>query len=1236
MKTHRLLHLVCGSLLAVGLLLTLAETRSRAAVTAGDLGANTEVPYTNNTADPSAEPVSKEEQVSAQYAWPHEPWASLPPLPETHYAVVRLRPLGWPIGNGAPIDAIGGAAPAFELDDHNGVLGLRHWTPPYGTGHQAIYLRPGMGQAVDVPVIWRPFNFWDFGPWWAWPWQHFPGFWGGSNRVLNHHGLVAGWTLAIDTDLNGASAIYGTTPSVWSLDGGVRSLSAPNGGTYAMPSADGGWEWSSLDIATAAGVNAYGQVIVWQTGLYDESYYSSENYPNGSSTSEWGVSTNLSSSAWLIDAANLVAPISALGGSLDFWYWEIGESSTPADPVPPPEGWGPEGPPEPAPGTYSVSSDGGGPDGDAFVPQFINDDGVVAGLHVTAAEEWTDWNEDGLWEWEAWYTWTPAIYTTDGLIELPLGPVDDVGVTGLTNGWYDSEGHQLAPPVAYGWSWRADTGYEAWWAHEEGTNGEWVLAPVRAYPAEAGVPSLQGESVSPAVLGGGLKRMNDRLELLVSWFAGGDNYIVRNSRVYDLKSLVSDGWKLWLAQDLNNSGVILAQATSPADLAASLAQNEDGWNPRQPVLLVPATLRVDADRDGVISVHEPLPSAANPFRFWVNDDKDVGPMFTGHNDDVPLPANDSASNAADGQVNGLRDLVDFFPVYLDLWNLLELLPPGDSFTYHLRQADGALNAVFTDCTADNASYHLRGDPGYLATGSGYGPALNQPAGSATVAHVTAAGVELPPAFVSGLWEYGDGVILIEGRTPTTAPLVLEVRKNGAAVASVDLPLRLGNVEDMFRHLNLTTVPKNYDGSALAPPEQAAPTSTGEPSDYPDSLTNGKYFVFVHGFNVDATRARGWNVEVFKRLHALGSHARFVGVSWNGATGVKLAGSYTDYHQAVFNAFQTGNALAGELSFTNGADVTVAAHSLGNMVVSHAIQDGGFAPARYFLLNAATPIEAYTGADAVDNMVEKEWREYAPRLYASNWHSLFPSSDYRSKLTWENRFQSIIESGLGHSFYSPGDEVVANAAEMEEVSVIAMLLQWEFSYGAWKMQELGKGLEWSDTVAATTLERGQGGWRFNSGTTGWHVVTGQTNGATLTRRLFPAEATVAAVPDVALKTKPFFGLFLEAGLTSTNSVTASNLAGNPWVQYDVLARGIPAKSHAMAANFVSEFGNRTFNMQALGRVKYPNSDQYQWPVEGHPENDDKRRNQWLHSDFKDVALPYVRPMFEEMINRGALK
>ncbi len=67
----------------------------------------------------------------------------------------------------------------------------------------------------------------------------------------------------------------------------------------------------------------------------------------------------------------------------------------------------------------------------------------------------------------------------------------------------------------------------------------------------------------------------------------------------------------------------------------------------------------------------------------------------------------------------------------------------------------------------------------------------------------------------------------------------------------------------------------------------------------------------------------------------------------------------------------------------------------------------------------------------------------------------------------------------------------------------------------------------------------------------------------------------------------------------------------------------------AANLVPALsGDRNFNMETEGRT--PN----RWPSEGHTST--TTQNRWLHSDFKNAALPYVYQMYEAMIAKGSLK
>ena len=72
-----------------------------------------------------------------------------------------------------------------------------------------------------------------------------------------------------------------------------------------------------------------------------------------------------------------------------------------------------------------------------------------------------------------------------------------------------------------------------------------------------------------------------------------------------------------------------------------------------------------------------------------------------------------------------------------------------------------------------------------------------------------------PIWVANCW----GVLLVEGRTPTLQPLVLELERAGEVIATAQLPLRLSNVEEMFFQVDLTKVPRGFEESVPALPER---------------------------------------------------------------------------------------------------------------------------------------------------------------------------------------------------------------------------------------------------------------------------------------------------------------------------------------------------------------------------------------------------------------------------------
>jgi hypothetical protein len=372
------------------------------------------------------------------------------------------------------------------------------------------------------------------------------------------------------------------------------------------------------------------------------------------------------------------------------------------------------------------------------------------------------------------------------------------------------------------------------------------------------------------------------------------------------------------------------------------------------------------------------------------------------------------------------------------------------------------------------------------------------------------------------------------------------------------------------------------------------------------LTHGRHLLWIHGFSIDGEEARGWASETFKRLHRLGSRARFVAVLWPGDTGF-------DYHQSVFHAFQAGDALAPALAAGGiGGDIAVLAHSLGNLVASQAIAAGGLAVSRYLMLNAAVPAEAYDAnpegslREQAAPMTHSTWRALPATTYASRWHELFAgaSGDARAALTWRGRLTRALPAAV--NFFSPGEEILA-APEAGNASMVALIVRQGFAVtrGSWVMQEFAKGASLGDSLAALVFSRLQAGWGPSV-----HYWPG-----------------FSPSPDPRLE--PYFAPFLEADLLHRDPVRASTAANRRLVQYDVLARGIPALSFGTALQPLDPLGaSRNLNLEQIGRV--PDL----WPDE--PRGFDHRNYaRWLHSDFRAVALPYVAPLYRQILLQARL-
>jgi len=631
-------------------------------------------------------------------------------------------------------------------------------------------------------------------------------------------------------------------------------------------------------------------------------------------------------------------------------------------------------------------------------------------------------------------------------------------------------------------------------------------------------------------------------------------------------------------------------------------------------------LAVDANRDGQIDLRtngtigseddSDVTSADNPYRFWINDDDDWGDI---QGDDIPGQnesfsggyiggeADYSIAGDGTGRVDGVRDLVDFFPVFFDFKALLTVLPPSDSIKYKLKQADGALNFVYTNQTVTHAFDYQK-----QSLTTGFGDQFNEEPGSAATHRITAQGVELSSAFLVGAMDNDWGVILVEGRAATTQPLVLSVEKDGTQITEIKLHLRVSSVEAMYRWLNLRDV---------AGQTMTRATDAAEPANWPDSEANGKMFVMVHGYNVNEDQSRGWGAEIFKRLYWSGSAAMFTMVSWHGDhSQIPLIGISPDYWQNINYAFMTAQALPAAINNLPGSSKVIAGHSMGNMVVSSAIVDHGLSVSHYFMLNAAVALEAYdTTAMSSDAMRHPDWATYATRLWPTEWFDLFPTGDGRRGLTWRERFGNIANAT---NFYSSGEDVLNNNdATPGQVPSVG-------GERAWVLQEMVKG---TNHIGAVLTFDVQGGWGFNAS---WDMPTfvpddSDAGGYYVYNRRTPAQAS--ALTDDQLHVQTFFLPFQDTRFVSATAGSAAAVEYLP--RADALGGAIPALSFATGRNPVPLFDLQDRNVDLMNR-------QDGWP-QARLDNE-TLRNRWLHSDAKNIAYRYNHKLWEDWVDRGDLR
>jgi hypothetical protein len=355
--------------------------------------------------------------------------------------------------------------------------------------------------------------------------------------------------------------------------------------------------------------------------------------------------------------------------------------------------------------------------------------------------------------------------------------------------------------------------------------------------------------------------------------------------------------------------------------------------------------------------------------------------------------------------------------------------------------------------------------------------------------------------------------------------------------------------------------------------------------------------------VNPEQARGWGAEMFKRLWWSGSKAKFYAVTWRAYEG-QVLGITPNLQINIQHAFKTAQPLKSFISSLPGP-ITVAGHSLGNMLIGAAVKDHGMTPERWIMIDGAVAIEAFDiAADKSPDLTHPYWDGYDENLFASEWHKKFLStpSDHRGKLTWRGLFSEVGHVDI-YNIYSTGEEVLRTHPFDNFPGVDDMVSpQGVFT---WALQEKLKG--WG--VTGHILTSNYGGWAFNRD----QFVADTASGIPGKRLMTQDEAKTLS--DEVLKIAPFFhpGPFELYGAGGSDYAKVNRIK--------LLSEMIPCRTWPVGANPLGSIDpTKNFNMNSA--IDTPNG----WP---------RDTEEWFHSDVKDVAYPYSYRAFNEMTKMGGL-
>ena len=510
-------------------------------------------------------------------------------------------------------------------------------------------------------------------------------------------------------------------------------------------------------------------------------------------------------------------------------------------------------------------------------------------------------------------------------------------------------------------------------------------------------------------------------------------------------SCTKGGWEIGFAC-INDSGAICAQGTyTPTSSTDTTPAGVHG------LVLIPASLAVDANRDGTIvmandtnnpanvdSHGNPLPvdstSQAKPYRFWINNNEDQ-PSSSIEFGTSPktVPPNSSNLDYKSNSIVSKLDLEDWTRLWISMKGLNTAIQSG-AIKVGLKwqplsgTTPGIKIVKATD--SDGGIEYLSDTTGAAATaqatsGGSPRPVLQDANDSHTNIVPNTTGAAADFVFPTSVWSSLSDTapktyFLFEGTSRGQGQLqVVFLKSDGTTLlgSGGNLWLDIRDVKEMYQRAIAAgagpsptppTEPYNSNSAAFNDGSIGTSIDSNNPFVAPPDETS-QCVVFVHGWYTDWNGFTEYTEDLYKRLWWQGYKGRVVGFTWPALSGP------TTYNPSEWNAWLYGRAFKNYVSSIEGGytNFTVAGHSQGNVVVGSAIQEGLTIP-NYILLQAALPTGCYTTNNAYNNYTR-----------FINQEATYPTPDTAANLGYRG-FITPEFGNVGHyyCFFNPQDYALA--------------------------------------------------------------------------------------------------------------------------------------------------------------------------------------------------------------------